>query len=67
MIVATFPGCVVPRQIFMALKFGMGFLGGLKLCAWELGGGGVRTTEIFDFGSFLGGKILASIFWGSLI
>ena len=31
------------------------------------GGGGVRTTEIFDFGSFLGGKILESIFWGSLI
>ena len=30
-------------------------------------GGGVRTTEIFDFGSFLGGKILQSIFWGSLI
>ena len=30
-------------------------------------GGGVRTTEILDFGSFLGGKILASIFWGSLI
>ena len=24
--------------------------------------GGVRTTEIFDFGSFLGGKILESIF-----
>ena len=31
------------------------------------GGGGVRTNEIFDFGSFLGGKILVSIFWGSLI
>ena len=65
MIVATFPGRVVPRQIFMALKFGMGFLGG---CIVRLGaGGGIRTTEILDFGSFLGGKILASIFWGSLI
>ena len=61
MIVATFPGRVVPRQIFMALKFGMGFFGG---CIVRLGAG---TTEIFDFGSFLGGKILASIFWGSLI
>ena len=39
MIVATFPGRVVPPEIYMALKFGTGFLG-VNLRARELGGRG---------------------------
>ena len=43
MIVATFPGRVVPPEIYMALKFGTGFLG-VNLRARELGGGVLRIT-----------------------
>ena len=45
MIVATFPGRVVPPEIYMALKFGTGFLG-INLRARELGGGVLRITGL---------------------
>ena len=42
-----YPGRVVPLEIFVARKFGIGFLGGYILVQgiffsfWEVGGGGV--------------------------